>query len=285
MKNYKVTDIKMNEILVEQINEDRQQALKIYKENALIFGTDAKSSITLEAVDLHLFNLIYKITQDKVRQCKEPPKKHLTISIEQKIIVDYLWGTNTKNHNWKKYIEKSLLRLSNYKRILRDYIHPDLGHIKFFEMSLIALPKITKNNKDKSGRNDFIECVVPDLIVNSAWRKIKYTHLDLDKITLLKSKFSISLFEYISAIKQYKNSKNDFINELDISLAELQLIFSKQNVSSLSRLLQVTKFKSVVIPELQKLYPNLEYETFSKDKKITLYFQGKNYIDPLTNLE
>ena len=212
MKNYKMTEMPNGAIRVEldPLSDERKELLKLYKENSLIKGYTEKSEYNLTALDYKLFDLIYKLTGDKVRfwgkdekqRAKTIPNQHLKLEISQNVVAELLELKKDKYNNWKKDIEKSLTRLSKQSFILRDYVDKDLGHLEFYRVTLIALPKMKKI--DESGRNDIVEIIVPDIIVLSAWRAWKYTPLILNEINKINSKYALRLFEYIKMIESYQ---------------------------------------------------------------------------------
>jgi len=59
-------------------------------------------------MDLKLFDLFYKVTQDKVRQEKEPPIRHLMLDINQSVIKEYL---KLNRNDWKQDIKDSLNKI------------------------------------------------------------------------------------------------------------------------------------------------------------------------------
>ena len=52
---------------LDPLSDERKELLKLYKENAFIKGYTEKSEYNLTALDYKLFDLIYKLTGDKVR--------------------------------------------------------------------------------------------------------------------------------------------------------------------------------------------------------------------------
>ena len=282
MKNYKMTEMPNGAIRVEldPLSDERKELLKLYKENSLIKGYTEKSEYNLTALDYKLFDLIYKLTGDKVRfwgkdekqRAKTIPNQHLKLEISQNVVAELLELKKDKNNTWKRDIEKSLTRLSKQSFILRDYVDKDLGHLEFYRVTLIALPKMKKI--DESGKNDIIEIIVPDIIVLSAWRAWKYTPLILNEINKVNSKYALRLFEYIKMIESYqiKNLGIKKLDFLDICFDELRFIFDKPKVKNISTLFQSIRFEKVVMPELNKILM-CDYEYFKKDKKITLNFK------------
>ena len=282
MKNYKMTEMPNGAIRVELdlLSDERKELLKLYKENSLIKGYTEKSEYNLTALDYKFFDLIYKLTGDKVRfwgkdekqRAKTIPNQHLKLEISQNVVAELLELKRDKYNNWKKDIEKSLTRLSKQSFILRDYVDRDLGHLEFYRVTLIALPKMKKI--DESGKNDIIEIIVPDIIVLSAWRAWKYTPLILNEINKINSKYALRLFEYIKMIENYqiKNLGIKKLDFLDICFDELRFIFDKPKVKNISTLFQSIRFEKVVMPELNKILM-CDYEYFKKDKKITLNFK------------
>lgn len=280
MKNYKITETESGSVKVElDLDEERKELLKIYKENALIKGYAEKRALSLTALDFKLFNLICKFVQDEVRVWGKnsderakttPPKKHMGLEINQNVIAELLELNKDKYNNWKRDIEKSLTRLSNESFILRNYIDRDLGHLEFYKVNLIAFPKLKKI--DDTGKNDILSVFVPDVIVLSCWRQQKYTPLVLNNINKLNSKYALRLYEYIEMIKNYKQNKGENeVKYLDISFEELRFIFNKPKAKYISMLFQNVRFDEIVMPELNKIL-NCDYEIFAKDKKITLNF-------------
>jgi len=103
MKKYKLEEVNgVVQVTLDPIGE-RHDVIKYYKENALIFG-EAQSDIKLTDMDLKLFDLFYKVTQDKVRQEKEPPIRHLMLDINQSVIKEYL---KLNRNDWKQDIKDS----------------------------------------------------------------------------------------------------------------------------------------------------------------------------------
>jgi hypothetical protein len=265
MKKYKLEEVNgVVQVTLDPIGE-RHDVIKYYKENALIFG-EAQSDIKLTDMDLKLFDLFYKVTQDKVRQEKEPPIRHLMLDINQSVIKEYL---KLNRNDWKQDIKDSLIRLSKVQYIIRNYVHPDLGRIEFYIMNLLAFPKMKKI--DNTGRNDVLSVVIPDLIVLSSWRKLKYTHLQLEVINKFTSKHTIRLYQYIQAIRQYQENKNRFDNKISINFEELKIIFEKPKAQYLSKLLQSIKFDTIIMRELQKEY-KCWYDVHNRDRMIYIDF-------------
>ena len=141
MKNYKMTEMPNGAIRVEldPLSDERKELLKLYKENSLIKGYTEKSEYNLTALDYKFFDLIYKLTGDKVRfwgkdekqRTKTIPNEHLKLEISQNVVAELLGLKKDKYNNWKRDIEKSLTRLSKQSFVLRDYVDKDLGHLEF----------------------------------------------------------------------------------------------------------------------------------------------------------
>ena len=117
MKNYKMTEMPNGAIRVEldPLSDERKELLKLYKENSLIKGYTEKSEYNLTALDYKLFDLIYKLTGDKVRfwgkdekqRTKTIPNEHLKLEISQNVVAELLGLKKDKYNNWKRDIEKS----------------------------------------------------------------------------------------------------------------------------------------------------------------------------------
>ena len=128
---------------------------------------------------------------------------------------------------------------------------------------MIGSPKLIKPNK--TGRNDIFVFTVSDIVVISTWRKIRYTHLDLNSIMNFTSIHSIKFYEYLMAIIQYYKSQNNFKKEIEFSFLELKEIF-ESNEKYLSNLVTKT-FKKKVYDEVNSVIP-FEYEVFSRDRVV-----------------
>jgi predicted RNA-binding protein with EMAP domain len=247
----------------ENIPEDRQKIIKIYKENSFIFAKVIKN---LKNIDLKLFNILYYYIQKEVRQHNEPPLFDIKITIEQKVLKEKL---NLTSKEWKRDLLSSIKRLHKKHITLKDYRHPYSGDlIKWADINIISSPKLVKPNK--TGRNDIFIFTISDIVVISTWRKIRYTHLDLNKILNFTSIHSIKFYEYLTAIIQYYQNKNQYKQEINFSFLELKEIF-ESNEKYLSNLVNKT-FKKKVYDEVSKIIP-FRYEVFSKDKIITIYLE------------
>ena len=243
---------------VEDIAEDRKKIIKIYKENSFIFARVIK---TLKNIDLKLFNLLYYYIQKEVRQHEEPPLFDIKLTIEQRVIKEKL-GLTSKE--WKRDLIGAVKRLHAKNIELKDYKHPISGDlIKWAEINVIGSPKLIKPNK--TGRNDIFVFTVSDIVVISTWRKIRYTHLDLNSIMNFTSIHSIKFYEYLMAIIQYYKSQNNFKKEIEFSFLELKEIF-ESNEKYLSNLVTKT-FKKKVYDEVNSVIP-FEYEVFSRDRVV-----------------
>jgi len=247
----------------EDIAEDRKKIIKIYKENSFIFARVIKN---LKNLDLKLFNILYYYIQKEVRQHEEPPLFDIKITIEQKVLKEKL---NLTSKEWKRDLLSSVKRLHTKHIHLKDYRNPYTGDlIKWAEINIISSPKLIKPNK--TGRNDIFVFTISDIVVISTWRKIRYTHLDLNKILNFTSIHSIKFYEYLIAIIEYYKNKNDHKEEIDFSFLELKEIF-ESNEKYLSNLINKT-FKKKVYEEVNSIIP-FEYEVFSRDRKITVYLK------------
>ena len=247
----------------EDIAEDRKKIIKIYKENSFIFARVIKN---LKNIDLKLFNIIYYYIQKEVRQNEKAPLFDIKVTIEQKVLKEKL-GLTSKE--WKRDLIGSVKRLHRKNIELKNYKHPITGDLlKWAEINVIGSPKLIKPNK--TGRNDIFVFTVSDIVVISTWRKIRYTHLDLNSILNFTSIHSIKFYEYLTAIIQYYKNSNNPKKEIDFGFLELKEIF-ESNEKYLSNLVNKT-FKKKVYEEVNLVIP-FEYEVFSRDRIVTVYLK------------
>ncbi len=125
MKNYKMTEMPngTRRVELDPLSDERKELLKLYKENAFIKGYTEKSEYNLTALDYKLFDLIYKLTGDKVRfwgkdekqRAKTIPNQHLKLEISQNVVAELLELKKDKNIRYKNSIEE--IALGEHKTI------------------------------------------------------------------------------------------------------------------------------------------------------------------------
>ena len=242
-----------------------QQAMKIYKYNPLIRG---KIIGKLTNYDFFLYEVLFRELQREVRQQCYFEFLNITLHIHMPRLKELLYQNGDKvPKNWRDDVKQSLTRLRALTIELQNYEVPDESYLKEESNILTITSDVKLLRKIEYASFGMLEN--PEIIDNTlywtfskymyfwAWYKKNYTHLDLSALYLLNSKYAQRMYEYLTLCQSINKAHNNEFDTISINKEDFENIIGIKN-SSVAVLFQKIHLNSVVLPELRKIYPNIE---------------------------
>nr|CRY93815.1 hypothetical protein [uncultured prokaryote] len=252
------------------------QALKIYKYNPLIKG---KIVGKLTDFDFLLQEILLRLVQQEIRQylyCEFTAHNfHVPLDVLKKL----LYGENKAPKDWLRDVKESLEKLRALTIVLKNYEVPEENFL-LQEQNIMEMNKELKTTK-KVDFAAFGLCEEPEIRENIlywrfnkymvfwAWYKKDYTHLGIEKIRTLKSKYSQRIYEYIEYYRSLNDVRGNKTKLITLNKWEFEDIISLKN-DSVAVLFQKIHLETTTLPELKKIYPNIEIKSPKRSNVIEI---------------
>lgn len=260
---------------------------KIYKYNPLLLASIevevADSRKELNNNDILVFNYLLKLCQTEIRQKLFISQGLLNFSIEirefKKLFPD--------DKDWARSVFASLDRLMKTfvtfknvrlpKCLTDDEPAPnvlfgeELKDDDFGDFSDHKCGLLTFINRPKN-RKDVFKFSFNPVIAYCAWTKTNYTHISLDKMFLLKSKYSQKIYEFIEYYIGLHKKKNDGAISISLGKKELKKLFNLDDKLPFSEKIRKINQKNILERDLSKIYEGLEIVKAKEELIINLEY-------------
>ncbi|RDU72332.1 hypothetical protein CQA57_06945 [Helicobacter anseris] len=270
-------------------DEKQKESLgKIYKHNPLLLASlevnSSNSRNELNNNDILVFNYILKLCQEQIRQKLFINKGLLNFSIG---IEDFA-KLFPNNPNWVREIISSLKRLFNTAVTFKNVKIPkclaspedempntlfsnelsENDYEEFFEYSCHLISSLSKPKNKK----DVVNFSIHPIIAYCAWTKTNYTHISLDKMFVLKSKYAQKIYEFIEYYVGLHKKKNDEIISISIGKKELKNLFKFDDDLPFSTKIQRINRNNILERDMNKIYEDFNIEKRKNELVITLKY-------------
>lgn len=256
--------------------DTKSEALKIYKYNPLIRG---RIIGRLTDFDFLLMEILLRIAQKEMRQslyCMFNPHRFNIYMPELKKLI---YGENKAPITWRLDVKRSLTRLRALTIELNNYEVPDEAYLAQ-ENKLMDDPKNVKISKkvefaafglceEPKIANNTLYWGFSEFIVFWAWYKKNYTHLDVSQVRKLKSKYAQRIYEYIEYYVSINKSRGNNTDIITLNRSDFESIVNIEN-DSVAVLFQKIRLGDFVVPELKKIYPNIEITSPKRSNVINI---------------
>ena len=280
-----ITERSPEKLIMENF-EKKMELGKVYKYNPLILASmtiKEQGRNDLNNVDILVFNFILQQYQKQIRQKLFVETNHLSFTMD----FDDFKHLFPENPNWVRATLRSLRRIrraevefqkikvpkgiiENNTLFSNTLNQDDFETLNFHVCSLLSSISGFEKREEK------VSFIFDPVIAFCAWTKKNYTHISLETIKELKSKYSQKLYEFIEYYLSI-NKKKDSREIIEISLTDknIQEIFAPKEKSSFSLILKKINQENILVKDLSQVYENFEFQKGKKEVIIKLTPQNR----------
>lgn len=258
---------------------------KVYKANVLIKADFTKTKelakknvrADLTLSDAKVFNLILQKFQKKIRELASVNPLNLNVEIH---ISDFKGFFSDKN--WKNSVKTSIERIISTSAVLKNIKIPkaiqtggdicfnkNMSEEDFIGLKWHAAPLII-GASEYDNNPDIIKFRFDPLIAYYAWIKKEYTHISLDKIKHMKSKYSQRLYEFLEYYIGINRLRDHPSIKIELNTKQFQEIMHiPDKKTAPSTLIQKVNRNNILMEDMQNIYPEFTLKNIDGYIEIT----------------